>query len=106
MAAYYVEEFDQVGDAEEVADLGIGVGEGQRDAAGAGGDVKSGDGAQARAVEHRNILKIDEDGFVARDEGANLVAQKRRVFAGEPAMTVDHEAVVEFAGFDTETGWA
>jgi hypothetical protein len=87
-------------------DLLISVAKGQVAAAGAGGDVEAGDGAQAGTVEHRNILKIDDDVFVARDEGTDFVSEQRCVLAGEAAVAFDDEAVVELAGFDTETGWA
>jgi hypothetical protein len=95
----------QIGHAEDIFDLFVGVNYLQLAAASSGGNVKSGNGAQAGAVNHRNFFHVQDDLLVKRNQGANFFFQKRGILAGEFAVAFDHHPTVDFMRVDAESGW-
>ena len=75
VAAGEFEQREKVGHFEDVANLLVGVIQADLAAAGSGGDVEGGDGAEAGAIDHGDFFHVDENGFVVGDERADFVTK-------------------------------
>jgi hypothetical protein len=86
------EDIEEMGEAEEIANLLAEVGEFEGRSGGFGGDVETDEGAEARRVGVAEVGEVEDDALVVRDEGANAVEENIGSAGDELAMAVDNDA--------------
>ena len=73
-------------------------------AAGAAGDVESGESAEAGRVHVLDVFHVDDDALFGGEKIADFVAELRRVVGGEFAVAFDDSGVLDAVGVDAEVG--
>lgn len=104
VAAGVFEQGEQIGHAEEGARRFAEVDEFEFAAAGAAGDVESGEGAESGRVHVLDLLHVDDDALFVGQEGVDLGAEMGRVFEGEFAVALDDDGLLGTVAADVEGG--
>jgi hypothetical protein len=84
------EDVEEVGEAEEVANLLAEVGEFEATAGVFGGDVEADEGAESHAVSVGEVGEVEDDALVIGEEGANAVEEDVGDAGDEPAVAAHH----------------
>jgi hypothetical protein len=101
-AAGVFEEGEEIGHAEEGAGGLVEVDEFEFAAAGAAGDVKCGEGAEAGGVHVVDLLHVDDDALFDGEEIADFVAELRGVIGDEFAVAFDDGGALDAVGVEVE----
>lgn len=95
------EDIEEVGDAEEVANLATKVGEFETAAGGFGRDIEADEGADAHAVGVLEIGQIEDDTLMAGQQRANAGEEDGGGTSDKPAVAM-HDGEAAGGGFDVE----
>ena len=104
VATYVFKKQEQIGDAEQLADLRRGVDHPELASVSSARNIQRGDGTEAGTVHLGNSLQVQQDVFLIEHELAHFIAKLHGGFAREFPLAFDDQAV--FSGVAVHTEFA